>query len=62
MSKVMRLSSFVSMYVLHMQGCDKGDRCRFAHVSEEQWSGSDRGRFNGDRGEHREDRERDRSQ
>ncbi|KAL3156798.1 hypothetical protein ABBQ38_001069 [Trebouxia sp. C0009 RCD-2024] len=44
------------------KGCDKGDRCRFAHVSEEQWSGSDRGRFNGDRGEHREDRERDRSQ
>lgn len=49
------------MYVLHVQGCDKGDRCRFAHVSEDPWPGTERGRFISDRGEHREDRERDRS-
>ncbi|DBA65773.1 TPA: hypothetical protein ACH3X2_002813 [Trebouxia sp. C0005] len=48
------------------KGCDKGDKCRFAHVSEERWAApdarGDRGRFGSDRNERREDRERDRSQ
>ncbi|KAL0034147.1 hypothetical protein WJX77_000222 [Trebouxia sp. C0004] len=48
------------------KGCEKGDKCRFAHVSEERWAVSeargDRGRFSSDRNDRREDRERDRSQ
>ena len=53
-----------------VQGCDKGDKCRFAHIPEDRWGGldgradrgPDRGRFLSDRGERREDRERERSQ